>query len=505
MPRVKIEQGNAAAQLSAELGPDPRQQLSPQSPAMMKGAGERRATIPFDMVNEQTLIVAAMGSKDERKFLVTRAPADHFFAPNHPVIWSAFGEMVRRDLDYTPALVVSLSGGKVDENYLRKLAALHKASPPNIRHHLAELQKDKARVEAARGPVAELLKTLQDPRAPIEQLRSIAEKIKTSFSGYADRKHLRDPMELLREARADRAARIAGHAIYPFGLEGFDLFEDGEYRLIPGAAPGLMSVVVGIPGGGKSTFTAQLASALYDQGHTILYGAWEMQDTRILELIAAMRLGFSRKALMTGRITPDQQALIDAEEEKLSERIRFLQMPFGRDPSGKKVDNDRNLDMIHGYIADSACTVFVADLWKRCLRFTDPDDEEQALIRQQAILQETRVHGILVQQLRAKDVESRKDKRPTREAIKGSGAWFEVPDNIFGVHRPGLFKRIPDDTLEVCILKQRYGIWPAAVAFDWDAAYGSVANGRSIQYDSPDDDSAEADAFKFGSSRRKDD
>lgn len=456
------------------------------------------------MVNEQVLLVAGMGTKDERKFLVGRAKPDHFFTPGHSTIWAAYGEMVRRDLDYTPALVVSLSGGKVDEGYLRKLAAAHTANTPNIRHHLEALTWDKARIEAARGPVQELLKALQDPTTLPDHVKSIVEKVKTSFSNYADRRHLRDPAELLRESIADLDARMKGHAVYPFGLDGLDLFEDGDFRLIPGAAPGLMSVVCGVPGGGKSTFTAQLASALYDQGHTILYGAWEMQDRMLLELVAAMRLGYSRKALMTGRLTADQVVALNLEKERISDRIRFLQMPFGRDPGGKKVDNDRNLDIIHGYIADSACSIFIADLWKRCLRFTDPDDEEQALIRQQAILAETRVHGILVQQLRAKDVESRKDKRPTREAIKGSGAWFEVPDNIFGVHRPGLFKRIPDDTIEISIMKQRYGQWPIAVAFDWAAEFGSIKNGRSLIYDSPEDEMGGEDFMKsFGSSKNR--
>ena len=77
------------------------------------------------------------------------------------------------------------------------------------------------------------------------------------------------------------------------------------------------------------------------------------------------------------------------------------------------------------------------------------------LIRQQAMLNEMGVHGILAQQQRLKDIELRPDKRPTREGIKGSGAWTEVPDNIIGVHRPALWKPVPDNVLEVDILKQR--------------------------------------------------
>jgi hypothetical protein len=88
-----------------------------------------------------------------------------------------------------------------------------------------------------------------------------------------------------------------------------------------------------------------------------------------------------------------------------------------------------------------------------------------------------------VQQQRLKDIELRPDKRPTREGIKGSGAWTEVPDNIFGVHRPALWKPVPDNVLEIDVLKQRYGKWPLAVEFDWDPDRGQISGGRSVEYD----------------------
>jgi len=170
--------------------------------------------------------------------------------------------------------------------------------------------------------------------------------------------------------------------------------------------------------------------------------------------------------------------------ERIAERIAFLAMPFRR-KSGEKPNNDRNLDILHGYIADSGCEVFIADLWKRLLRDASPEAEEDALIRQQSMAEETRTHGILLQQQRLKDVEQREDKRPTREGIKGSGAWIEVPDTIIGVHRPALWKRMDDNKLEGIVLKQRYGKWPLAVEFDWDAERGSITGGRPIDYDRP--------------------
>jgi replicative DNA helicase len=443
--------------------------------------------VPHDVVNEQMLLVAATSSADMMKFLVGRAPPDHFYGTGHSIIWEGFTELVRKQLAFSPGVLHQVTGGKADLAYLQKLVSVHQAVPPNIRHHVDVLQFDKTRQEVSRGPLQDFLKQLHDTSTAPDVLKSTARKLAVAFDGYGSRRHLRDPAEIVREQIATIQRRRSGLAVFPFGLDGLDQFEDGTWRMIPGAAPGQMTVITGVPGSGKSTFTARIACALVDQGRKVLYGAWEMKDGLTLELIAGMRLGMSRTKLSTGVVSEAELVALEQEMHHVAQHIRFLAMPFGRE-RGIKVDNDRNLDIIHGYIADSGCDVFIADLWKRCLRHTDPDDEENALIRQQAIAIETNVHCILVQQQRAKDVEARKDKRPTREGIKGSGAWFEVPDTIIGVHRPALWKRVDDDTLEACIIKQRWGRWPLAVSFNWHADTGSITGGRSIEYDPPDSD-----------------
>jgi hypothetical protein len=185
---------------------------------------------------------------------------------------------------------------------------------------------------------------------------------------------------------------------------------------------------------------------------------------------------------------PPKTPMRAMEQIQLEERmhlihpwVRFMKNPFRQ--RGTKRSNERNLDIMQEQIADSGCEVFIADLWKRCLVQTDPDDEEEALIRQQAMCEEMGVHAILVQQQRLKDIEARPDKRPTREGIKGSGAWVEVADNIIGVHRPALWKPVTDNVLEIDVLKQRYGKWPLAIEFDWDPDRGMVSGGRSVEYE----------------------
>ncbi len=206
---------------------------------------------------------------------------------------------------------------------------------------------------------------------------------------------------------------------------------------------------------------------------------------------ACLALNWSRSKLQTGvsqlgpgPITEDELEQLQLVMIQIGQMIRFVKNPFRRN-AGEKRSNDRNLDIVQSIIQDSGCEVFIADLWARCLASRKPEDEEEALFRQQAMCEEMRVHAIIVHQQRFKDLEMRPDKRPTREGMKGSGAYVEVADTMIGVHRPSLFKRVDDTTLEVFILKQRFGKWPLGIEFDWNAEYGSIDGGRSIPYDAP--------------------
>ena len=253
--------------------------------------------------------------------------------------------------------------------------------------------------------------------------------------------------------------------------------------MIPGARPGKITVVTGLSGSGKSTLTARIVLGQIRQKRKVLYGAWEMDGGMTLELLAILSLGWSRTKLMKGEISEEELAVFTERMEQISPYVRFMKNPFRMGIGGGRPSNERNLDLVAGYIADSGADFFVADLWERCLEHDEPNDEKRALFRQQAICEELGVHGLLVHQQLIKEVEKRPDKRPTREGNKGSGAWVEVADTMLGVHNPSKWKPVPEDSLEVCILKQRWGKWPLAVEFDWDPECGKITGGTSVEYD----------------------
>jgi replicative DNA helicase len=459
---------------------------------------QHEVTFHQDTQNEQVILAAALVDEPTRKALLQRIVADHFLTPEHRALWAVLKDITRRQLAYDPATVAKLSGGAIDPAYLGQLADARPDVPENLDYHVGEMLWDKAKHTALTGPISALLEALQNPKETPERVRTLATQINQSLRGYEDRRHLLDAEELIRSQMQEIRARIAGHAIYPYGVKGLDFYEavanqPRRRRIIPGAAPGQVTVVTGTPGVGKSTFTANVILGLARQKRKVLVGAWEMKGGMTLELLAVISLGWSRSALIDPKTAQLKEGfqLDELRLQQLEQRmreitvyVRFMANPFRRrNHDVKSASNEANLDIIEGYIADSGADVFVADLWKRCLAKDKPEDEERALYQQQTMAEELGVHAILVQQQRSKDVEARPDKRPTREGIKGSGTWTEVADTILGIHRPGLWKPMEDNVFEVDILKQRYGKWPLAVEFDWDGDRGTVTNARSIDYE----------------------
>lgn len=441
-----------------------------------------------DPATEQVIIAAALVDLKTRKKLLAILPSDSFFGEGHPEAWDVIRELDRRELSYDPATVTQLTGGKVDAGYLDDLIRVRPMVAPNLQHHLDVLRWNRARVEAIRGPVGGLIDALSNASTSPEKVISLARASVTTLEGHSSLRYLREPGQLRRSAMEEIRKRRAGLACYPFGIEGFDRYADGplegQWRCIPGAAPGKMTVITGSPGSGKTTVTAAIALAQANMGRRVLFGAWEQGAELTLELVAQTSLGISRSALATGAITNEEEGALDAEMERLEEFIRFFELPYdaGASESGKPWElNAQHLDTIFEYLSATSPDVAIFDLWRYIVSDMDPDSEEKLLRRQRAMLKQVGVHGILVHQLTSKELEKRVDKTPTREALKGSSAWFEVPDTIIAVHREFLWKPVPDDVLKLLLLKQRQGVWPLAVDCAWDPDRAQITAGRCAE------------------------
>jgi archaellum biogenesis ATPase FlaH len=462
-----------------------RGDVKPSPKDAKKDSPKRELRIPHDAVNEQVVIAAALIVDGEmRKKLLAQLSSDVFYGDGHKAIWDVLNEATRRNLALDPATLHQLSGD-IDAKYVEQLTQVRPDVPPNLTHHVDCIRWDSTRVECARGPLSSLIEAIRDPRSDPERVRALARQTHSSLEGSGAMRYMRDPAALVRETIGDLEARRHGVACFDYGLPGLDYnLDTKERRLLPGAAPGNVTILTGTSGSGKSTAVCAMAVHLANEARRTLFGAWEMGAKTTLELCASISLGVSRSRITTGDVTDDEVERLRDEMDRLAGFIRFFDIPFGR-ARGEKTNNDKNLDLVHGYIAESGCDVFIADLFRRSLANFDPEEEEKALYRIQSITAETKVHSILLHQQNLKTLEGRADKRPTREGAKGSSAWVDVADTMFGFNRPALWKQVEDNVIECVVLKQRRGRWPFMIEFDWDSDLGQITNGREVDYARP--------------------
>lgn len=432
----------------------------------------------YDAANEALILGAAIADAGSRKRLVRQLSADEFLVPRHAVLWRALRALTDKNLEFSldamGRLVTDAGGDKAVLDYLETLAE-DASVPDNLEWHTETMSWDATRARTLTGSVPEFLAAMNNPTADRGDVLTLARSVHKALEG-GGRRYMRRPAEHYRAYRAELTARRAKRNVYPLGREPFD------QNLTEGFMPGRTSVTAGLPGAGKSTVWMAWAILLTRVGRKVLYCAWEMEPESLLDVGCAHMTGIPLIKIVQGTLSDEEAHRVDQAARWITSKIIFMENPFLKSTGGKP-SNERNLDILEGYIAESGADVAVYDLWERMLPWRKPDDVSGALFRMQDIHKEYRIHGAILQQLTLKDVEKRADKRPTRDAIKGTGAYVEVADLIFGIHRDAQFKSVEDTTVETICLKQRKGKANWATRWAWDGATCKVTDPEEVPFD----------------------
>jgi hypothetical protein len=510
-----------------EKAPERAKERAAAPKATKKSKGDRKlqekaATVPHNPVNEMVVIAAALVCPKERKRLVRLFTSDFFYAPGHSHIWNIVEELDRRGLGYDPATIEQLSNDEIDTNYLDDLVRERPEVPPNLQHHIDQIVFDRKRIELAKGPLSELLDKLHDPTTDPDEYAKIVRQIGGWFDGAGSSRFLRSAedvqIEMERELDADIARHRDGTGIYPYGIEGLDYCDEAKKkpRVVPGAAPGGTTLLVGASGSGKTTVANQMVLSFTDQGRVVLHGGWEVKEARNLRMFAGFSLGLSRTKIWTGDLTDEEAREVKAEARRIwngdHPLLKFMVRPFDRETSKsqkkeRRYGNDFNLDTIHEHIEAAGADVAIFDLFHKALVEMKPDDEKRALDRVQGIAEATKCHIVLLHHVNKEDMEKSPGHLPTRKAIKGSSAWLDSVDTVFATHNPAMWKRVPNDKLEILILKQRYAMGRDnyRIEFDYNEESGIIRNGREVDAGFDDEESIDdsiGSALNEGRSRR---
>lgn len=444
----------------------------------------KREELVYDTTNERVLLGAAIASPlSERASLVRSIAPDEMLLPEHSTMWRALRAMVDQGLEYEPAVMRRLvldEGGRVEGEYLAELEATAEV-PQNLEWHLRTLRWDSTRASMLQGVVPELIRALKDPKATPERTASLAQAL---LRGLDDRgfgkEYLRRRDELAREYKAEIAARVAVGNFYPFGFPAMDA------RLSEGAMPQRTALIAGVSSSGKSTLAANLAASLTaaERKRKVLYGCWEMTSKSVLDVMVAFTTRIRLEKIVQGSLTQEERVRVSRATDRICSRITFMDNPFfAKRVKGRRRSNEENQDLLEGYIAKSGCDVVVMDLWERMLVDLRPDAVVEALARQQQMHVDYNVYGVICHQLNLKDIGQRTNKRPTADVLKGSGMYFEMPDQVFCVYREAMYKDVPDESMEVICLKQRKGKAMWAVRFRWNGELALVSDGEEVSYD----------------------
>lgn len=477
---------------------------------------EIQLEIPHDVINEMAVLAAMLVDVDVAKRLIPVCPTSAFYAEEHQVIRDVIEEAIRKGLPFDAGVLARLNPD-VDSLRIEKLIAARPEVPEQLDHYVETLLWDRQLAEAARGPVSSLLEAMKNPKHDREDVCILARRVGEAFSGEGG-KHILAGGDVVRQAVTEVARRAKGDAIYPYGIEGLDKYEDGEWRMIPGAAPGGFTLISALSGSGKSLLMSHLAISAARQRRKVLFGSWEDEAHEMLEQMTILALRWSRGKTLRGLssvnrmadgspapLSPEELIRFEETSHKIAGWITFFKNPFrygDRLPTGRAATNDDHLDIIENEISKSGCDAFMADLLQRGLVNDSPSEERKALYRMRHIVQQSRTHAYAAHQQRAKDIEARPDKKPTREGIIGAGAWLDVPRAIIAPHLPAKWKNVPDDTMEIYILKQSKGAWPLGVEFDYDPDTGQITNGRSFDVRANNDSNNDS-AFETAPARRE--
>ncbi len=454
---------------------------------------ENAVVIDHDVTNEGIVLAAVLVDEDLRNELVPKTPTDRFRDTDYAVTWEALRRLLAKKKGFDIQLLHKEVAGKVKLSLLKHLMATYPEPPVDMDTHLNALNWDSTRARAVEDSIPTFLRALRDNEEKPATVHALAERVARSLVVTTDKSFMYNPKHLAAQQRLEIEKR-RDISCYEYGIKELDFYPDGKHRCIPGAAPGKITNLTAVSGSGKSVLAAYIGLQQARKGRKVLYGAWEMGPGDTLEAMAIISfqkqdegegaLG-SRYAMSTGGLDENELDTLEERMEKIGEYVKFFDPPFSSD-MGRKYTNDDALMELHRMVVDSGCEVVVYDLLERMFPDGSPGEERRALFAFQQIHINTNTHAIICTQQKLKEVEKSNDKRPTRSTILGSQAWVDISDTIIGVHLPARWKPIADDSIELLLLKQRFGKWPQAMTFEWDGDAMTIQNGRDVDFEHGD-------------------
>lgn len=313
-------------------------------------------------------------------------------------------------------------------------------------------ERRKQRIVATLGSALEALEKEQDHESALLALQN--GMIKLEEDGLNKSNDL-EVTKAAATAIADYEWRKSNPGLLgiPTGFNTIDLSTSG-------LQPGQLVVIIAPPKTGKSTLALQIAINAQLQGHTPMFYSFEMSNAEQLSRYYAMRSRISHKRLMTGALTPEEEAMyyrIVNNIPNMRDKFWFIDSSGGQTVSGiaSKIQS-KNPDI-----------VFIDGTYLMIDEQTGESNTPQALTNI------TRSLKRLAQKIEKPIVISTqvlswkmKKGQVSADAIGYSSSFHQDADVIFGLQRED--EAVDDTRLLRVVASRNSGNSEVSLCWDWE-------------------------------------
>jgi len=423
-----------------------------------------------NIFNEQVVLANMLKSaKSLKKILSDSAiTSNTFLAVRHRIIFLILEKLDKKGLSYNEDTFVVESEntdfGKIE--YLREIESKFEENQ-NLDHHLKLLKQDALKQQLLMEKLPELEKLLYDEKSNADDIYSgfsdILLNVKSKVTGGKKLLYGDELVTGYKKFLKDRAER-------PF--QGC-YFSEIDEKLVSGLFPGGITTVAALSSHGKSTFCGNVVSRLAAHDITTLACPLEEGAYRQMDKIC----GAGAK-VRTEDVIKHYKTMPPTDKYEFLKFLNFIsQKSLVIYPYPEMCWKD-----LIWALESCKPQVVMIDLFEKIVEVRDDLDQKnisQNLDYLQYLVQEYNFHAIITAQIKRDKLNERtKNKRPTVEAIKNSGKYYEASDLVLGLFRPKAINAddAGPDEVEISCLKQRNGKINWKVTYLFNGEYSFIGN-----------------------------
>lgn len=476
-------------------------------------------TYPIDKDNEGLIIANAIISQESRNLFVRKVGYEKFRTKEFQTVAWGIIETIKSGIEFNIDAVLLKSKTcpvryTVDYTFIKNLIDNFDEVPlANFEEHIEQLSTDSAKHQMIDWITRSILPACTNPGSKMSDL----EQRITYAKGIIDKGYSATKLNFKDMAQVEKEYDELKESGYDKRTTGFHQL---DAHLTEGFKEGQITTIAGLSSMGKSSLALSIMKNLSHSEDPVPTAqfALEMNSMSLFTKLLAFksRLPVNRVVRKPSELTPEELELYLFEKDKLAKNEYI----FLNDTPMQDIASMREQIMLLQDRLQQQYIVVVIDLFGKIgdLQFSDnfARDYEKKLNQIQILVRELGIHMALVAQIN-KEVNKRKNKRPTMHDLKNSGALAEVSDIILGINRPyydselalrhrltyGEFEEEEDqggftedilesdeNIAEVIILKQRMGQKDALINFTFDPettcfypiteGYQSILNQRKL-------------------------